>query len=231
MYKDVKQIVEQVDPRESLKILKDLETQAAEIRNPTGWFRSKMLNVGVELPPKVKQTITWFNNHGNLAAPIQYSEVRKNLSKLSQFDQLKILKGLEGKEDKIKDPTTWLCAAAGRKEPTADLQQPYSPAQRTTPQKPRWPGSKPKTSTGWGSKGDAGSTGAGSSLDMKVKKTIGWYNRSGLLQHEIRFDEVAETLNAVGVKEALAILKGLETKGRQIRNPSAWIVKAAQSLN
>lgn len=234
MYKNIKDVVEQVDPRESLKILKHLETQGTEIKKPTAWFRSQMFKVGLELPSKVKKVITWFNNQGKLVAPIQYSEVRKSLSLLSQQDQLKIINGLEGKEEAIADPTTWICAAAVRKKPSTVLPQPSWSAKK--PQFVKKPQQRPdaqqNTRKGWGSKGGANSSvissAAAASLDMKVKKTLGWYNKSGLLQQEIRFDEVADALNAIGVKAALDVLKGLETKGPQIRNPSAWIVKATQ---
>lgn len=70
-------------------------------------------------------------------------------------------------------------------------------------------------------------------LDPKVKKTIGWYNKNGNLQGEIHFDEVAPLLALVGTSEALKILDGLDPeKGRntQIKNPTAWIKKAAQNL-
>merc|ERR1712205_120684 len=76
--------------------------------------------------------------------------------------------------------------------------------------------------------GGKGVAGAGL-IDEKVRKTIGWYNRNGGLQEEIIFTKVAPALAQVGTAEALKILKGLETKGPEIRNPTAWICKACNS--
>jgi len=236
IYKSIKDVVENVDPRETLRILKGLEDKVTEIRNPTAWLKSQCLKVGVELDPKVKKVITWFNNQGKLAADIMYKEVRGPLSQLEMRDQLNIINGLEGKEDQIKEPTKWICAAAVRKaeqtgqgswQPRQSEGKGGRPQQKGSWQKPQ-KGSGKGGSTGKWTGGDHSAAAKG--LHEKVRKTIGWYNRSGLLQAEIRFDEVADSLNAISMGQALEILKGLETKGPEIRNPSNWIIKAAQKL-
>eukprot|EP00929_Paragymnodinium_shiwhaense_P109317 TRINITY_DN7572_c2_g2_i1.p1 TRINITY_DN7572_c2_g2~~TRINITY_DN7572_c2_g2_i1.p1 ORF type:complete len:283 (+),score=77.26 TRINITY_DN7572_c2_g2_i1:80-928(+) len=232
IYKDVKDIVEAVDPKETLKILHSLEEKKDEVRNPTAWLRSQVIKVGAELDTKVKRVIAWYNKQGTLASPIIYTEVRGPLSQLPMTDQLHILKGLEGKEADIKEPTKWICAAASRR---GAAEQSWEPP----PQSKGWSKGAGKSGGGsWSSKGSskgswgsgaakgARGSGAASGLDEKVKKTIGWYNRSGLLTSEIRFDEVSSALAQVDTKTALEILKGLETKGSGIRNPSAWIAKA-----
>lgn len=226
IYKELADIVNAVDPRETLKILKSMDEQKAEIRNPTAWLRSKMMRIGVELDPKVKKVISWFNKHGNLAEQIRYTEVREPLSHLAMPDQLRILKGLEGKEGQIKEPTRWIRAAAQRKVEKLWLPQDASSWQ---PKEGSWQ-EAPQGTWQAPSPGAWVADGAASGLPEKVQKTIGWYNRSGLLQQEIKADEVAGALSGLDVAQALKILKGLETKGPEIRNPSAWIVKAAQKV-
>ena len=57
----------------------------------------------------------------------------------------------------------------------------------------------------------------------KVKKTVGWFNTHGGLQQEIVYKSVKSTLESIKPSEALKILKGLEGKAGQIRNPTAWV--------
>lgn len=64
-------------------------------------------------------------------------------------------------------------------------------------------------------------------LQKKVDRTIGWYNRHGGLAAPIDFKKVSSTLHAIHPEQALKVLKGLEGKEATIRNPTAWVQKAA----
>jgi len=71
-------------------------------------------------------------------------------------------------------------------------------------------------------------------LDPKVAKTLGWYNHHGGLQQEIHVATVKAPLAALPVGQALQILKGLETKAADIKDPTWWIlgaIKKAASRN
>eukprot|EP00927_Polykrikos_kofoidii_P055623 TRINITY_DN49839_c0_g1_i1.p2 TRINITY_DN49839_c0_g1~~TRINITY_DN49839_c0_g1_i1.p2 ORF type:complete len:182 (+),score=38.25 TRINITY_DN49839_c0_g1_i1:91-636(+) len=131
---------------------------------------------------KVKKTIGWFNQHGNLKKPIIYKTIRDVLEKTEPRTALKVLKQFEEKADKIENPTYWLKKAVER-EPD---------------------------------------------LDSKVRKTIGWYNSHGNLAAPISYPEVVGDLSKLSVWEQLQIVNQLEEKGSTIKDPTAWICKAAQ---
>eukprot|EP00929_Paragymnodinium_shiwhaense_P109316 TRINITY_DN7572_c2_g1_i1.p1 TRINITY_DN7572_c2_g1~~TRINITY_DN7572_c2_g1_i1.p1 ORF type:complete len:312 (+),score=90.71 TRINITY_DN7572_c2_g1_i1:65-1000(+) len=244
IYKNIKAVIEATDPKETLKILHQLEEKKDSIKNPTNWLLSAVNKVGAELDSKVKKVIAWYNKQDTLASPILYKEVRGPLSYVSVAEQLHILKGLEGKESQIQDPTKWVCAAAQRKAAEQHAApQSWQPRHQHEGQRGTHEGQRgtwvmvplkkmPAGAGSFGKGSSKGSWGSGgkSGVDEKVRRTIGWYNHSGLLVQEIRFDEVSSALSQVGQKQALEILKGLETKGPSIRNPSAWIVSACRKL-
>ena len=131
---------------------------------------------------KVKKTIGWYNQHGNLKKPIIYKTIRDVIENMESRKALKILKTFEEKADQIENPTYWIKKAA-ESEPC---------------------------------------------LDEKVRKTIGWYNSHGNLQEPIKYPEVVNDLAKLSSWEQLKIVNQLEEKASSIKNPTAWICKAAQ---
>eukprot|EP00927_Polykrikos_kofoidii_P055705 TRINITY_DN4991_c0_g1_i1.p1 TRINITY_DN4991_c0_g1~~TRINITY_DN4991_c0_g1_i1.p1 ORF type:complete len:189 (-),score=40.57 TRINITY_DN4991_c0_g1_i1:101-667(-) len=111
IYKTVKDVIEKVQPRTALRILKTFEEKANTIENPTYWLQKAALNEP-DLDEKVRKTIGWYNSHGNLLEPIKYPEVVEDLGKLSKWEQLQIINQLEEKGKTITNPTAWICKAA-----------------------------------------------------------------------------------------------------------------------
>merc|ERR1712210_309941 len=92
--------------------LRDLEEKKAQVNNPTRWIKKAAESSGF-LDEKVKRTIWWYNDNGNLAQPIHYDEVKKLLGQLSPWKACKVLSTLaDGKGEPIRDPTSWICKAA-----------------------------------------------------------------------------------------------------------------------
>lgn len=65
--------------------------------------------------------------------------------------------------------------------------------------------------------------------DAKIGKTIKWYNENGGLPSPIRYDDVKTVLGYLPVREALTILKSMESKTATIRDPTAWVYRAAEN--
>jgi|EP00927_Polykrikos_kofoidii_P066796 hypothetical protein len=111
IYKTIKDVIENIEPRRALLLLKTFEEKAATIENPTYWLAKAARNDSV-LDEKVRKTIGWYNSHGNLLEPIKYPEVVDDLIKLSTWEQLQIINQLEEKGSTILNPTAWICKAA-----------------------------------------------------------------------------------------------------------------------
>jgi len=209
IYKNIRDTIEAIDPREALKILKGLEDKAGTIRNPTAWVQKAAENVGPELDMKVKKTIAWYNKHGGLAEDIRYDEVRGLLCCMPPKDACSLLKSLDGKGQEILKPTAYICKAAQKK-----LERGGSFGGSS------WHQNQQQVEVAFAVGG----------LGPKVRKTINWYNKNGNLQQEINYTEVEPALTQVGDAAALQILKGLDGKGHEVRNPNAWLTKAAMKM-
>lgn len=202
IYSKVGPLLMQLGADQAGIILKQLESKAGEVRNPTAWLCTAARKHGAvggadggqmqqwadasQTDVKIRRTVGWYNAQGNLKEEIKYSKVAPLLNQLDARSAGAILKSLAGKEDEINNPTSWIAAAAKKR-------------------------------------------GCGSgSLSPAVARTIGWYNRSGSLQEQINFDEVAMLFSQLDPSLCLKMLKGLEPKAAEIKNPTAWLASAAR---
>eukprot|EP00746_Dinoflagellata_sp_MGD_P149367 gnl/MRDRNA2_/MRDRNA2_81405_c0_seq1.p1 gnl/MRDRNA2_/MRDRNA2_81405_c0~~gnl/MRDRNA2_/MRDRNA2_81405_c0_seq1.p1 ORF type:complete len:535 (+),score=109.53 gnl/MRDRNA2_/MRDRNA2_81405_c0_seq1:108-1712(+) len=204
-----------VGTMDAMKILKDLETNAASIKNPTGYVMKAVNNVtgrpvgggamprNVSLPPtfkldptgKIGRTIGWINHNAGLQQPVSYSEVVGALSGCDIADAMKILKDLGEKGKDIQNPTSYVMAAASR-------------------------------ASSWG-----GGNGGGGWVDetKKISRKIYELNQSGALQKMLSHSDTIDLLSAIHPSQATKILGDLEKKAQSIKEPTAYVYKAAQN--
>mmetsp|Transcript_12502 Transcript_12502/g.22502 ORF Transcript_12502/g.22502 Transcript_12502/m.22502 type:complete len:168 (-) Transcript_12502:92-595(-) len=104
--------LEKVDFGSAIVILKKFEENVDSIKNPTKWI----LAAASKVPERrVRNTIAWYNQYGNLPEPIDYEQVKEPLAAIKTGSALKVLQQLEGKS--VRNPTKWLISAAQREEP------------------------------------------------------------------------------------------------------------------
>mmetsp|Transcript_4512 Transcript_4512/g.8731 ORF Transcript_4512/g.8731 Transcript_4512/m.8731 type:complete len:168 (+) Transcript_4512:84-587(+) len=104
--------LEKVDFGSAIVILKKFEENADSIKDPTKWIKAAASKIPER---RVRNTIAWYNQYGNLPEPIDYEQVKEPLAAIKTGAALKILKQLEGKS--VNNPTKWLISAASREEP------------------------------------------------------------------------------------------------------------------
>jgi len=61
--------------------------------------------------------------------------------------------------------------------------------------------------------------------DGKLRKRVGWLNKNGF-ENALIFDKVKEAAMGVDTKETMEILKDLEEKKQQVKDPTAWVSNA-----
>merc|ERR1712151_291580 len=65
-----------------------------------------------EVDAKVRKTVGWYNNRGDLVEKISYPEVAPLLMQLDTHQVGSIFKSMESKTSEIRNPTAWIANAA-----------------------------------------------------------------------------------------------------------------------
>eukprot|EP00930_Biecheleria_cincta_P083854 TRINITY_DN73363_c0_g1_i1.p1 TRINITY_DN73363_c0_g1~~TRINITY_DN73363_c0_g1_i1.p1 ORF type:complete len:632 (+),score=122.92 TRINITY_DN73363_c0_g1_i1:124-2019(+) len=224
-YNDVVEPLSLLDVTSAMKILKDVEEGGAKIRNPTAYIvraadnaiqqeggHMSMGVVDVDDPDvaKIARTVGWLNKHVPLAEKLIFDDVVGPLSALEPAVAMKILKDVEEKHETVKNPTGYVLKAAsnaaGPSVVASDRRQAGHLLQST--QRPI------------GNRRQVDPTG-------KIGRQVGWLNKHAQLQQPVSFTDVVEPLSSIEVHEAMKILKDLEERAESIKNPTAYVQKAA----
>jgi len=151
-YSEVKGSLEALSTEDALKLLNDLEEQAASTPDPVAFIKdgalappggkkrkatsldedeaSALANGGGIIAKRIKH----LNSAGRLTRPIMYSRVREALESLDVGQAMVILTGLEDVAGKVRDPTGYIRAAvraAGGRVPADATAQPEEEAELT----------------------------------------------------------------------------------------------------
>lgn len=153
---------------------------------------------------KIGKQVGWLNRNKGFSDPIMYSKVIGPLSHLDITSAMSILKDVEQQADQLEHPTAYILEAAAA-----------LPAARRTSM---------RVAIGSGVE-----TEVTVHLDPtgKIGRQIAWQNKNVPLMDPINFQEVVESLSVIDVTTAMTLLKELEQKAAQVRNPSEWIRTAA----
>lgn len=181
-------------------------------------------------PPnkKVSKTIGWLNREGRLAQPIRFAEVAPLLDAIGEEEAGRLLFELGDQGPMVKDPTSWLMSAAQRRLSgySGPVGSYGARGSRSAGGKGWMNGQWPMQPTqyDWGKGG-----GWGPPLgfcSQWVSKKIGWLNKSGKLQQPIMFKTVSGPFSAIPESAAMGLLKELEEKAADIKDPTAWLSSA-----
>lgn len=246
---DVIDALSQIDVSDALKILNDLGQKAGSVRDPTGYVLKAASNAGARVEPvsgksvgkgasftkslprievkkpavdeKLSKHIGWLNANAALVEPVSFNDVIGPLSGLHVTDAMKILKDLETSAATVKNPTGYVIKAAGNAKGGAmPAPMPQRGAPRVLPYAPQ--GRHVIDGTGampqWGMLDPTG----------KIGKTVGWMNHNSGLQDIVSYNDVVGALSALDVSDAMKILKDLGEHASEVKNPTAYVISAAQ---
>jgi len=65
----------------------------------------------------------------------------------------------------------------------------------------------------------------------KIAKRLNWLNQFGGLSKKINNDEVIGALYCLGIPQSMAILRGLQEKGKKVADPTSYVKNAVQRAN
>jgi len=210
---------------EAMKILKDLETNASTVKNPTSWiiaaagrhggaagYAGYAGYAGVAAAPgqmdatgKIGKTVGYMNKQiTEKEKKISYQDVVGPLSLLDVTSAMRILKDLSDNIATVRDPTAYVVAAAGRR---AGQKRPWDMVQMSaTPASVKPVGEEAK----------------------KLSRHIGYMNKHGGFTEPISYAEVKAALEAVGHRVGFKILKDLEDNKSNVQSPTGYIIAACK---
>lgn len=252
-FNDVVQPLSIIDIKDAMSILKDLEEQAVNVRNPTGYVLQAAARVQPvarpAVPPmgypsapmaaapaqgpwdptgKIKRQVTWLNNNAQLAEPINFEIVVGPLSALDVTAAMKILKDVEEGAAGIKNPTGYVTAAAARVPPAPGGYGGGYGSGCGGGYASYVPASLPPASgqkRSWTQEAAAPAEDEGS---RQISKQIGWINSHVALLEKLSYSDTKPHLEMVGVEAALKILKDVESSAATIKSPTSYVIAAAK---
>lgn len=205
---------------EAMNILKNLEENAAKVRDPTGYVSkaAKRMQSGEaplerpnsargEVPPErqLRQEIGRLNKEV-FRNSLRFDRVEPLLLQLPPENGFDILRRLEEKASSVQDPTAWVVAAAKRSAPGMVVEAQDFNSPRST-----------------------NSVAAASVVpEMKLQRRVDWLNDHVALNGPLDYDRVSSALMDVGYHAALEILNDLEENAGSVRDPNGYVIAAAR---
>ncbi|CAJ1441187.1 unnamed protein product [Effrenium voratum] len=191
----------------AFELLKDVEEKAASMRNPTGWLKTAALREGL-VPPgsahrgpaqvhgeddKIRRRAGWLSANVFPDRPID-DEAIAAMGSLGSARAMELFKDIEEKSASLRNPSGYLKAAAQR-EPDAGRRH--------------FPAVLAPQAVGGDEMG-------------KLHRRTTWLNHN-VFQHAPLDGEAIEALGSMPLARAFDMLKDLESKGAEVKNPSGYV--------
>jgi len=170
---------------------------------------------------KLRKRIGWLNGQGGFGGAINYTKILEASGGLQFSEVFQILKNLEEKKDGVTDPTAWVCAGLRKAGGRGNVGGP--PMHQMDQQMGGWVDPNVQWTGGGNSFGTAPMD---TETTSKIHKRIKWLNDPARFNNSIIFEKVAEAARGLDLASALRVLKGLEEKIDQVKDPTAWAASA-----
>ncbi|CAJ1451666.1 unnamed protein product [Effrenium voratum] len=221
---------------EVMKILKTLEENAAEVRNPNGYVATaarRLQEEGVapepksSVPPRVREDkdmqdfrhepldkqleahIMWLNREVQLNGQLDYDQVARPLLNLDPAAAGEILRRLEEHAKEVRDPNGYVLSAAQRAGGKGGGK---GPPRLKVPEPPLAPRAPP------------------SAEDEKIARRVSWLNQHIKLPAPLDFDRLASSFRKIGYYPSLEVLNNLEEHADTVRDPTAYVIAGIRKV-
>eukprot|EP00930_Biecheleria_cincta_P004973 TRINITY_DN10589_c0_g2_i1.p1 TRINITY_DN10589_c0_g2~~TRINITY_DN10589_c0_g2_i1.p1 ORF type:complete len:848 (+),score=167.20 TRINITY_DN10589_c0_g2_i1:35-2545(+) len=203
---------------------------------------------GGDLEEKLSRRVDWLNRNVCRDNQMQFSKVSQSLLRLTSSQAFEVLKVFEDNASTVRDPNGYIISTARK---ALSGQGPAASGGRDTPRAPRpvhsddpRPPPRPPPKPPSGSRSDPiGSFSGTKYLDRgaarpseaprssdggRLRNQISRLASSAQLQGTLDVERVSSQLSRVNDGEGMEILKRLEEKAREIRDPTAYVVSAVR---
>ncbi|CAE7775065.1 FTSH10 [Symbiodinium pilosum] len=216
----------------AMELFKDVEAKGDQVRNPSNYLKSAAAREGAYAAPPAAPVTLPALPRGKVsrplsgpASPAEQTRIHRKVTWLNanvfpdrRIDDeaigamyglglaraMELLQEIEEKSADLRNPTGWLKTAAFRE----GLAPPDS-----APATPRW---------------TSGDDGKGGRADYdKLHRRITWLNKN-VFVHSPLDAEAIEALASLSLERALDMLKELEGKGSEVKNPGGYIKAAVK---
>mmetsp|Transcript_23209 Transcript_23209/g.65584 ORF Transcript_23209/g.65584 Transcript_23209/m.65584 type:complete len:503 (-) Transcript_23209:111-1619(-) len=249
-FSDVVQQLSALDITVAMQILKDVEAQAANLRDPTGFVITAaekaprgppvvggaMLggraSAHVDPTGKIKRQVQWLNKNLQLAEPLSFESVAEALSAIEIVSAMRILKDVEEQASGIHNPNSYIAAAADRlpRAPPPGLGPPVMPWGGGAPigGRPLGAAAAPRTLVGKRTWSQAAATPADDGFGKQISREVGRINAHAPFTEKLSYSDIKPHLETLGLEAAMKILKDVEGSARTVKSPTSYVIAAAK---
>jgi len=191
----------------AMELFKDIEEKKEQVRNPSNYLKSATVREASPMAQpmvqgggeeKIHRRATWLNSNVFADRPID-DEAIQALMTLGTTRAMALYKDVEEKQQQVKSPSGYLKAAVARETDGGSFVA-APPAKVQSVQS--------------------------GTDETKIHKRVNWLN-SNVFSDRIIDDEAIGAMFGLGIGRAFELLKDVEGKAQNLRNPSGYLKAAA----
>jgi len=186
-----------------------------------------------DLQQRVERRVQWLNANAGLSKELLMEEIQDALFSLNRAEAMQVLKDLEENAADVRDPNGYVISNArkaakgtgmdGRRSGRVRTRQTGGSRNQQNSQRPSRRGAKRERMKRNSERGVG-------KLREKVQKRVEWLNTNCSLSSELDFEKVGDLLLRIGLQEAMRILKAFEECAGEVRDPNAYVGRAARRV-
>eukprot|EP00450_Noctiluca_scintillans_P012485 CAMPEP_0194486034 /NCGR_PEP_ID=MMETSP0253-20130528/6833_1 /TAXON_ID=2966 /ORGANISM="Noctiluca scintillans" /LENGTH=866 /DNA_ID=CAMNT_0039326077 /DNA_START=58 /DNA_END=2658 /DNA_ORIENTATION=+ len=218
-YEEVRELLAGISTADATRVLTTMESKAADIKDPTAYLvkaarrmLAKSGQLGEEDLLKLERRVEWLNINAPLNQELSFERIGEELAGIRIQESMEILRRLEESAGEVRDPTAYVISAVMKKERW------NSDRKGKTRKKSSSGPVKPVIKSHLKTKVNA----------KKFETRVAWLNQNAGLAAQLD-PRIVDLLNKLG-KQSFALLKNLEENAEEVRDPTAYVTRAAKRL-
>lgn len=184
-----------------------------------------------DLQQRLERRVQWLNDNAGLSKELLMEEIQDALFSLNRGEAMQVLKDLEENAAEVRDPNGYVISNARKAAKSSGTDgrrsgrvRPRQMGGSRNEQNSQRPSRRGVIKTGLKRKSENHNR----KVREKVRKRVDWLNVNCSLSSELDFEKVGDVLVRIGLQEAMRILKAFEDCAGEVRDPTAYVGRAAR---